>query len=613
MQDGGRRDAGWREEGCGMDGRRTEPARGGRWGSVPPGVPEGQCRAGGCAGGRPLPAGQRTRLPSHVAAACRGRRAPDAWAPLAPGTRRPAGGGLRRGRVLSRPRGAGRCRGCGGVLTGAPGQEALRKIITTLAVKNEEIQNFIYALKQMLQNVEDNSARVQEDLEGEFQSLYALLDELKDNMLMKIKQDRASRTYELQAQLAACAKALESSEELLETANQTLETANNHDFPQAAKQIKDSVTMAPAFRLSLKAKVSDNMSHLMVDFAQERRLLQALAFLPVPSTPEIDLAESLVADNCVTLAWRMPDEDSKIDHYVLEYRKTNFEGPPRAKEDQPWMVIEGIKGTEYTLSGLKFDMKYMNFRVRACNKAVAGEFSEPVTLETRAFMFRLDASTCHQNLRVEELSVEWDATGGKVQDVKAREKDGKGRTASPANSPARVVQSPKRMPSGRGGRDRFTAESYTVLGDTLIDADDHYWEVRYDRDSKAFGVGVAYRSLGKFDQLGKTSASWCLHLNNWLQVSFSAKHANKAKVLDVPVPDCIGVYCNFHEGFLSFYNARTKQLLHTFKARFTQPVLPAFMVWCGSFHVSSGLQVPSAVKCLQKRNSTASSSNASLT
>ncbi|NXO19619.1 FSD1 protein, partial [Cisticola juncidis] len=122
----------------------------------------------------------------------------------------------------------------------------------------------------------------------------------------------------------------------------------------------------------------------------------------------------------------MPDEDSKIDHYVLEYRRTNFEGPPRAKEDQPWMVIEGIKGTEYTLTGLKFDMKNMNFRGREGNKAGAG-----------AFMFRLDASTCHQNLRVEELSVEWDATGGKVQDVKAREKDGKSRTASPVNSPAR--------------------------------------------------------------------------------------------------------------------------------------------------------------------------------
>lgn len=30
----------------------------------------------------------------------------------------------------------------------------------------------------------------------------------------------------------------------------------------------------------MKAKVSDNMSHLMVDFAQERRMLQALKFLP---------------------------------------------------------------------------------------------------------------------------------------------------------------------------------------------------------------------------------------------------------------------------------------------------------------------------------------------
>ncbi|PNI25195.1 FSD1 isoform 1 [Pan troglodytes] len=408
-------------------------------------------------------------------------------------------------------------------------REALRKIIKTLAVKNEEIQSFIYSLKQMLLNVEANSAKVQEDLEAEFQSLFSLLEELKEGMLMKIKQDRASRTYELQNQLAACTRALESSEELLETANQTLQAMDSEDFPQAAKQIKDGVTMAPAFRLSLKAKVSDNMSHLMVDFAQERQMLQALKFLPVPSAPVIDLAESLVADNCVTLVWRMPDEDSKIDHYVLEYRRTNFEGPPRLKEDQPWMVIEGIRQTEYTLTGLKFDMKYMNFRVKACNKAVAGEFSEPVTLETPAFMFRLDASTSHQNLRVDDLSVEWDAMGGKVQDIKAREKDGKGRTASPINSPARGTPSPKRMPSGRGGRDRFTAESYTVLG------------------------------------------------------------------------------------LLSFYNARTKQVLHTFKTRFTQPLLPAFTVWCGSFQVTTGLQVPSAVRCLQKRGSATSSSNTSLT
>lgn len=41
----------------------------------------------------------------------------------------------------------------------------------------------------------------------------------------------------LQNQLAACTKALESSEELLETANQTLQGAENHDFNQVTNLI----------------------------------------------------------------------------------------------------------------------------------------------------------------------------------------------------------------------------------------------------------------------------------------------------------------------------------------------------------------------------------------
>lgn len=43
-------------------------------------------------------------------------------------------------------------------------------------------------------------------------------------------------------------------------------------------------------------------------------------------------------------------------------------------------------------------------------------------------------------------------------------------------------------------------------------------------------------------------------------------------------PHTAPVFPSLPAGFLSFYNAKTKQLLHTFKAKFTQPVLPAFMV-----------------------------------
>ncbi|XP_067086265.1 fibronectin type III and SPRY domain-containing protein 1 [Osmerus mordax] len=489
-------------------------------------------------------------------------------------------------------------------------KESLRKITTTLALKNEEIQNFVCCLKQSLENLEMNSNRVQEDMEAEFTSLHSVLDELKEGMVTRIKQERASRTYELQNQLSACSKALESSEDLLEQANQTLCSAETEDFTQAAKDIKDSVTMAPAFRLSLKAKASDNMSHMMVDFTQEREMLQAIKFLPVPATPEIQVSECQVCDNTVTVLWTLPEPDTKIDHYVLEHRRTNHEGPPRVREDYPWMVVEGIREMEHILTGLRFDTRYITFRVKACNKAVAGEFSELVTLETHAFVFKLDAGSSHQNLRVEDLSVEWDSCGGKVQEIR---KD-KNRTNSPMHSPARTaMMSPKRAPSARVGRDRFTAESYTVLGDTMIDAGQQYWEVRFDKESKAFAVGVALRNLGRFDQLGKSSASWCIHLNNWLQQSLTAKHNNKARTLDCPIPDRIGVYCNYEEGVLSFYNSRTKQLMHTFRAKFQQPVIPAFMVWNGSFSVQTGLQVPSAVQSGQRKNSGTSSSNASLT
>ncbi|KAA8590041.1 hypothetical protein FQN60_013406 [Etheostoma spectabile] len=468
-------------------------------------------------------------------------------------------------------------------------KESLRKITHTLAMKNEEISNFVCTLKQSLDNLEANSSRVQEDLESEFASLHSVLDEMKENMVTRIKQERASRTYELQSQLSACSKALESSEELLELANQTLCSSTTDGFNQAAKDIKDSVTMAPAFRLSLKAKASDNMSHLMVDFSQERGVLQGLKFLPVPATPEIQVSECQVCDNTVTVVWTLPEPDTKIDHYILEHRRTNHEGPPRIREDYPWMVVEGIRELEHTLTGLRFDTRFMTFRVRACNKAVAGEFSEPVTLETHAFTFKLDAASSHQNLKVEDLSVEWDSCGGKIQDIRKE----KTRTNSPMHSPARsALMSPKRAPTARPGRDRFTAESYTVLADTMIDSGQQYWEVRFDKESKAFAVGVALRSLGKFDQLGKSSASWCIHLNNWLQQSLTAKHNNKARTLD-----CV----------LSFYNSKTKQLMHTFKTKFQQPV------WNGSFSVLTGLQVPSLVQSGQRKNSGTSSSNASLT
>ncbi|XP_053558592.1 FSD1-like protein isoform X2 [Bombina bombina] len=489
-------------------------------------------------------------------------------------------------------------------------KEALQRIITTLATKNDEIQNFIDLLNHRLKGVQVNSSKVLSDLDEEFDGLFSLLEEMKESMTSNIKQEQAHKTQELQNQLTQCTNALESSEELLEFASRTLDIREPEEFTKAARQIKDRVTMAAAFRLSLRPKVSDNMTHLMVDFSQERQMIQTLKFLPVPKAPEIDPADCIVADNCVCVSWRMPEEDNKIDHYVLEYRKTNYDGLPRVKDERCWEVIDHIKGTEYTLSGLKFDAKYMNFRVRACNKAVAGEYSDPITLETKALTFTLDNTSSHLNLKVEDSYVEWDPTGGKSQENKVKGKENKGRSGTPSPKRTSVTARPTMV---RGSRDRFTGESYTVLGDATIESGQHYWEVKTQKDCKSYSVGIAYKSIGKFDQLGKTNTSWCLYVNNWLQATFAAKHNNKAKVLDITVPDRIGIYCDFDGGQLAFYNAETKQLLHSFKTKFAQPIVPGFMVWCGGIMLYTGLQVPSAVKTLQKSENGMSGSSNSLT
>lgn len=74
-------------------------------------------------------------------------------------------------------------------------------------------------------------------------------------------------------------------------------------------------------------------------------------FPTVPRAPEIVLGDCVVMDNEVTVTWRMPTEDSKIDHYILEYRKTNHEGLPRVKDEQCWEVLDDIRTTEHTLQG----------------------------------------------------------------------------------------------------------------------------------------------------------------------------------------------------------------------------------------------------------------------
>ncbi|XP_023126408.1 FSD1-like protein isoform X1 [Amphiprion ocellaris] len=488
-------------------------------------------------------------------------------------------------------------------------KEALRRIISTLAHKNDELQNFLETVENTVTGLQEESCKVMSDLEAELEQLRSALEEKGVELHHIIKEEQQRKEAELQKQLSEGKFALLSCEELLEFANQTLTITNEEEFLTAAKQIKERVTMAPAFRLTTRPAVSDNMSQFTVDFRAERAGLQRLHFLPVPRAPEIDVSNCVVRDNAITVAWRPLGEadgnsdggSGPIERYEVEYRKTNHSSSLRVAGEACWEKICDIRETQVTISGLKFDSPFVVVRVRARNKAAAGEFSEPVAMETRAFTFGFDAVTAHAELKVHGDSVTWEPQGVKGHDPRLRAKDNKSSSRSATPSPNKTAVS-------RAGRDRFAGESYTVLGDQEMIGGSYYWELRPLADWKSFSVGVAYRaSLGRFDQLGKGAGSWCLHASQWLQTSLAAKHNNRAKALDWPLPQRIGIYCDYDNGDLMFVDVDQLRLLHSFKTKFSQPLVPAFTVWCGGIAVATGLQVPSFMGKFASTNQSLSS------
>lgn len=79
----------------------------------------------------------------------------------------------------------------------------------------------------------------------------------------------------------------------------------------------------------------------------------------VPGTPEINIPGCVVRDNTVTISWR-PACDANaadvtasgpVEHYEVEYRKTNHSNSLAAAGGACWEKIHDIRDTHVTVSG----------------------------------------------------------------------------------------------------------------------------------------------------------------------------------------------------------------------------------------------------------------------
>ncbi|MED6284657.1 hypothetical protein CHARACLAT_021223, partial [Characodon lateralis] len=113
-----------------------------------------------------------------------------------------------------------------------------------------------------------------------------------------------------------------------------------------------------------------------------------------------------------------------------------------------------------------------------------------------------------------------------------------------------------------------------------------YWEVEW---KGKVGIAVAYEGVGRtWDSdggLGCNHWSWSLLCS---KTGYTAIHERTSIKIDVPPCEKIGVFLDWEGGTLSYYSVSSegRSLIHTFKAKFTAKLFPAFWFQKGSITLS---------------------------
>lgn len=115
-------------------------------------------------------------------------------------------------------------------------------------------------------------------------------------------------------------------------------------------------------------------------------LIRLLISASAPLAPVIDTQKTLAYDQ-LFLCWRLPQDSAQAWHFSVEYQRraggaaAAWGGTRSPSAAAAWQRLDEVKGTSAVVDRLQIDCIYV-LRVRGCNKAGFGEYSEEVYLHT---------------------------------------------------------------------------------------------------------------------------------------------------------------------------------------------------------------------------------------
>ncbi|KAM4690289.1 E3 ubiquitin-protein ligase TRIM9 isoform 11-T11 [Rhinophrynus dorsalis] len=338
----------------------------------------------------------------------------------------------------------------------------LSQALNGLSDRAKEAKEFLVQLRNMVQQIQENSVEFEACLVAQCDALIDALNRRKVQLLSRVNKEHEHKLKVVRDQISHCTVKLRQTTGLMEYC---LEVIKEND-PSGFLQISDALIR----RVHLtedqwgKGTLTPRMTtdfDLNLDSAPLLQSIHQLDFvqMKVPAPPILQMEECCTHNNSATLSWKQPPMSMVMaEGYILELDDGNG--------GQFREVFVG-KETMCTVDGLHFNSTY-NARVKAFNKAGVSLYSKTLVLQTsEVAWFAFDPGSAHSDIILSNDNL------------------------------------------------TVTCNSYddrVVLGKTGFSKGVHYWELTIDRydnhPDPAFGV--ARLEVMKDVMLGKDDKAWAM-------------------------------------------------------------------------------------------------------
>uniref|UniRef100_A0A672FCG9 Tripartite motif containing 46a n=1 Tax=Salarias fasciatus TaxID=181472 RepID=A0A672FCG9_SALFA len=444
------------------------------------------------------------------------------------------------------------------VLPIAQAYQALKVSLSVFVVLNSgrTIQSQISQLEGAIKLMEANSTVALQHMTHCIQDLGAAIAERQGTLALALEGSRSRREEALSAQAFERQGLLEH-EGLMAYTQELLKETDPPCFVQASRVTHSRLVKAIENLQCFSLAADPSFGRFHLDASKEVKLISISVCVffssAAPVAPVIDTQKTLAYDQ-LFLCWRLPQDSAPAWHFSVEYQRR-----------------DDVKGTSAVIDRLQMDSVYV-LRVRGCNKAGFGEYSEEVFLHTPpapVLSFSLDS---RWGLHADRLAL------------------GRGQTYARSVPGLSLLQAADRTLTS------CHLTSDLLVADLAVAQGRHYWACSVEPGSYLVKVGVGQEAkLQEWFHLPQDMASprcdpdsghdsgaedsqdsppFCFLTMGMGKILSS--HGHLPHPPTAPLPPRLGVCLDCDKGRVTFYDAHSLRVLWEGQVDCSAPVCPAF-------------------------------------